>query len=1313
MNPLPMEGEMKPHGLDVVSAVGLTTLAEGIEGAVDIPDATDRTVPSALSSGASEQLVRLASGEAGLQGLDRETLLQAFQRPVQHSFPDFVTRQTPAVALIRHYLQPYREYLPQRHPTLADVARCLETTRDSFYDWVNGVRPMPIGQFSALVDVLQIESPSWLYYLLYRSELDRYFDPHVVQGRIILVTKKGGPPRPFDYPFLRTYGFGGLVHEGRVLAQMNLDDVAEALRRLPEFQRESATDRDKVVGRYERNLARPDDPRNQIFFDGLIYVLDLNPSEAYIGLGRPWLPGVIPVYRWEDFKPVSEGETVPRLLEPLRYETPRTGENATRRKLAGFAAFLRQARLLSGLEMRKAAEVSGLSESIIRQAELQGRQLSFETLRTLAIHYAAGIRRMAGTSADPQDVLVAAHNRHFHPRVSPKLLEVDGHSLFLNSHRDERLARDLLPLPQHDCRRAFLIFRLRRGWSTERMAEALGKTSPVIDRLENAKINAIPSVDILKKLVAIEARENQKATEADQQEMWERWRLLVYQTYYPKIPWEVIDCHELYPVCQGDVEEILQFSQRGEVRDTHLGWVVFQLRLSRERNRLLAEAARFYGISGPMLRDIEQSQAIPSDPILTKIARAVGMDPQALITIRDRQAEKRRWPVLAEEPDLKAIHQAGLEEEAAKVLPLFSVFQELDQKERRWLKKLWTEHDRLVVHRVASRWVGDGEYLDPDDPLALDRDVVEVEEFSSLGHETEERLLRLHLAIRTSLAGERECESGLKPDYLARIHYRPVRGDLPVRTGVIGIPLEPIEDEIDRIQKSLGSLPSAIVTDLVEALFRMEVMRCHREEKRIQGASNSEWLVEALFGDRDETFRYLLKTIHPLLVLKVRGQKSDVCLPSTIVRNTLSRLFVDIGDVFGIPAVALVQLLLDRERLRKDILLTLEHLPLIVRLINLLDLRRPWILLRQIFSEELQWAFDIREEGEQTWFGIQRTVDLDAIKRGGFGMILNRAKIERRWELQGLSERVSRHLGRSISTNALGGYGANRVCPDFDMIQAIVSAFNGSEGIPVDPGEALLAAHPTLIHLLPLVLGPDGTKVVPLESPYPVVEHAASQTGRMVKVGSSGRSHAVLDPLGFPALIQRRRLELGLSVEEAATRLGVSRAFLGRLETDPQRESDGTDDDKNVPSPLTLQLITNPRVYGLDPVCVAEAHFYTYWRQDLDVQGLRKRTFHGPVFVDRLAMRRLRPLAASPSQTAGEILYWWRQSPQRAKQIFPDLPFPVSEEALAKKLGISITRYLRLERGSVLPRPEEVKQIARTFAPFSEEVRGFLYVTNP
>lgn len=1320
-----------PPGLVSLTPPGLPGMAAPpssvVLGATPVIDPASAAQRLAAIQGGNSTAIRRAyldrlTEEEVVRRFDEARRLAAEQGVSLKPAPSLITRETSAGELLKRYLIPYRSYFRPHRASLVLLAYPLRVPPDTFYGWLYLNRDIPIEKFAGLVDFLEISDPAWPFYLFYKRDLDRYFDPKVVDGKILLVTKKGGAERPIDYGALKRFGLGGLIYEARIRAQMDLSEVSEAISRLPR-NGQRLVSQYTAIGRYERNIEVPNKPRNAFYLDLLIRALRLNPSAAYIASGRPWLPGLIPVYDRLDWEkggisatPIGSQEAIPDPREPVTYEAPRTSEKGARKVTSGFGAFLRQVRRLSNLEMAEAGERLGRSGTAIKTAEIDGTRVPFETLQQLAVvHCGAAVRRLSQYSEDPLEELVIRHNREFYPRVPAKLLKVEGGTLYLSSDRDARLVRRLFKLPECDFRRRLLTFRLRRGWSLERAARELKEGVGFLKDLEDPIKESPPPFRIVK--VLADAEDPKGSTLDD-------WRRSVRETFYPQVPWEVLQRHRIYLASLRDVRQILRLIERGEVGTARLGPVLFRIRTGLKRNQVLNEFVQACGVTHQDLADAELSRSRPSDQTLDRIARVSGFDLEELRRLRDQLQPNGNGPLRLNPPTMREIHTAGLGLGGEEVLPQFPAFQALARGDRIWLVSLWEAQNRLVAcyGTNGGGWASHAEYLDPAHPHALALAVIQTSDLRKISSVKKKRsLLELHSGIRAFLAGEGVWVPGLPPDYLEQIRYRVTATDLPVRDGTVVVALGSIDRTLAHFEATIGPLKAEERDRVREDLIRLEIVKRDRRAKGRANLVDGKTLVGALFRRGESLFAARLKILTRLIEMEEKGESGDRFFEALPDNPRLWDLFLVTGEASGIPSVALLRVVKETEKQFRITKVGFNQLPTLLRLMSLLKVRRPWEILYRIFRKELDWAFHpAQPETGELLFRVPADCDLSRLRSSGFGPVLNVARSNRRWSFEEMARRVtvqerSTAQGEEeVAPLSMAALGANRRRPDFSTLQAIVAAFNADpDATSVDPGVAFLASFPTFVGLLPLYReGSTEPLSLPTEGPFEMVPYPDRREGGSPRVTFRAGDSRRLDPKGFASLIRNRRLFLHMSNVEAARRLGVQFGYLNRLEQGIGRQSpSGVKEGlREVPGRLLVSLLIDPKGYDLPAEQVMAAIHYTYWRDDPVVSLLTGRTFQGPVFIDdRSHKQLLQAYASHPFQTPGEILYWWRNSPKRAALVSGHCQFPIPASEMAAMLGVTVDLYLDWESNRVVPQKRDVRRMVDLFSSFPAEAAGLVH----
>ena len=478
------------------------------------------------------------------------------------------------------YLKPYQPFFPRDPGTdspkigLPAIVPLLGVRRSSqamVYEYFNGKRPMPIETFVKLLNALEIADPSWLFYLTYRRELDRYFDAVPHEGGVVLVTKPTGDQTALDYEGLSHRGLGGLIYAARVRQRVSLKELG---RKMGALDRAKGAGIDNVwhhtLRKYEQNLKTPDTGLNAIYLDLFIEALKLNPSAAYIAAGHPWVPQLIRVYPHADWKktpqtaqPIAPLMAAPYDVDRPEYEVRLTPLRVTDRQGHGFGGFLRQARLLSGLEIKDAEQPLDLCSGGLNDHELYGEKCTFPLLERMARLYERAIRAEHQYSEDPLKELVIRHNRRYYPKVPIELYQ--NEPVFFTSPRDARWARELLPLPPGHVKRRLFVFRTSRGLDLEGIGRWLGIKAETYRRIEDPRQGHFPSWYLLQKMAALTGEKDAK-----------KWRQAVRETFYPEISWEFLEAAGLYLASPEDVQQIKSLAVSGEISRDGYPWRRFK-----------------------------------------------------------------------------------------------------------------------------------------------------------------------------------------------------------------------------------------------------------------------------------------------------------------------------------------------------------------------------------------------------------------------------------------------------------------------------------------------------------------------------------------------------------------------------------------------------------------------------------------------------------------------------------------------------------------------------------------------------------------
>lgn len=515
------------------------------------------------------------------------------------------------------------------------MADALQVPRTTFYGWVNGRRSIPIDDFVRLANELKVENPSQLFYALNARDLKSYFDDRQTEQGIVLITKKNIVERghAIDLESLRRHGFAGVMYEARVRLGLSLDQVVERINELPAKKKKGRRVRGDILSQYEKNVMVPREGHNRVFLDYLIDVLDLDPSEAYLSAGRAWLPGLITVYDRSEWERGAERalalgalQTYPYRVESPSYETLHHPRATHKQEAKGLGVLLRQARLLTGLGLDEAERLTGISAMSLKNFEIHGIQPSRENLEIFAKAFGPAIVRLYPYFKEPLKTLIVAHNAHFFPEADPESFMTPQGALYLSCESDATAALRLMSGPAWNFRKKFFVLRILNGWTREEAASRLGIYEKAVNKIENPSRDYFPSFHLVRRLAEQEGHKD-SLTE---------WRRSVHQTFYPDLPWDVLQKQGIYPPGPHDVVQLRGYLERSEVRDDHLGWRLFKLRSSFENNESRQEAADRAGISKSALTDAELLRRPTSDGVLEAVALSRGIDPASLKSLRDR-----------------------------------------------------------------------------------------------------------------------------------------------------------------------------------------------------------------------------------------------------------------------------------------------------------------------------------------------------------------------------------------------------------------------------------------------------------------------------------------------------------------------------------------------------------------------------------------------------------------------------------------------------------------------------------------------------
>ncbi|HEX5035538.1 MAG TPA: helix-turn-helix transcriptional regulator [bacterium] len=522
-----------------------------------------------------------------------------------------------------------REALGPAFERASRLADGLQVPRTTFYGWVNGRRTIPPETFVRLANELKLSDTSRAFYAFYRRELDAYFTPRFSEdgGDVRLVTKRGERERghAIDMESIRRFGFARVMYEARVRKGLSLDQVADLINELPRKKKTGRKARGDILSQYEKSTMIPQEGHNRVFLDYLIEALELDPSEAYLAAGRPWVTDFIRVHDrtpWRRLKSaaptIGSLQTAPYEARMPAYE-PFSKPRATHKREAtgGLGTLLRQARLLTGLGLEEASNASGVAVQSLKNFEIHGLKPDFMALSLLARAYGAAIVHLYPYFKDPMFSLIIAHNAYFHPDVDPERFMTERGPLYLSCRRDAQAATALVPLPSWNFRRRYLALRLAKGWSREETGERLSVYEKATNKIEDTDQPYFPSWDLVRALAKQDGE-----TEAALQV----WRESAQKTFYPQVPWEFLQTHRIFPAGPHDVTQLQHYLDAGTALEDRLGWRLFKLRLGLEINETRQEAADRYGISKSALTDAELERRPTQDKLLDKIAEVRGVD---------------------------------------------------------------------------------------------------------------------------------------------------------------------------------------------------------------------------------------------------------------------------------------------------------------------------------------------------------------------------------------------------------------------------------------------------------------------------------------------------------------------------------------------------------------------------------------------------------------------------------------------------------------------------------------------------------------
>ncbi|MBI4124775.1 MAG: helix-turn-helix transcriptional regulator [Deltaproteobacteria bacterium] len=636
---------------------------------------------------------------------------------------------------------------------------------------------------------------------------------------------------------------------------------------------------------------------------------------------------------------------------------------------------------------------------------------------------------------------------------------------------------------------------------------------------------------------------------------------------------------------------------------------------------------------------------------------------------------------------LRLVLMTGLDT-SPDVVKRFSVYRDLTANQKRTLTALWEAYNRLVFkYRNDEYWwdVTHPEYT--SDPLRLSRDVAETE---GLGNKLSPKeftdILKVHFQIREALSREQILEVRF-PSGVAHIPYQIVDAPPPTHNDrTFLIVSNDIQETLARFEHAFGALPEEGRRKYFDALVPLEVTHRYVSRQKDVVPIRPIDLSRRFFLGKKPAERRRLIFLYRLLQWVQKKSDGDAYFQDLPDGATLKDIAVMAAKALGMPLYLLCEMLgLGRDPQRLLQTAKTNELSLVLKIFNLFKIEKPWEILFKLYREELQWAFRVKRlRNGLLVFEISDRTDLASLRQRGLGFILDLARVDRHLSLRDLAEKVAEALGSPVNFSTLALYGENAYPPGFAKLRAVVQALNTVPSAPpVSSGDFFLAAYPTFIGLLPLVSRERRTLLsLPIPRHYRMASYPASRSSRL---HIHPRPSPSL-PTGLMALIQRRRVQLGLSLEEMADRLGVHPDTIRRIERGPLSGS------KWVLDPQILRLLIDPRVYGLRLREAIAAHQDSYWKEDPAVRLLVQRTFHLPVLIASHNRQRIQAYARYPFQTPGELLYYW----QRSLWILSNTPFrfPPDAKEMADFLGIYFKSYANWRNNVRIPGRESRQKIS-------------------
>ena len=565
-------------------------------------------------------LIQFGTRSFSLQECFEAARAEIRQRP--HPSPAFITTDTKPAALLRKYLRPYQAFFAPQRLGLEHVSTLLGVSPNTFGQYLYKGDTMPYPLLVGLLNLLEVQDPSWLTFLFHKTLLEKYFDVKVVEGKIILVTKPGRDERPIDYGSLSVYGLGGMIHEARILNWLTLQQAEERIESTSAAAGVPGPIRRTTLSRYELNLESPSRANNSDNLDVLITGLQFNPSAACIGAERPWIPRLIPVlehHAWdekgENAIPITPTDHFPYPLLETHYKPPRAMEGALLPG-KGFGGIVRQARLLSGFGLDEAAALSQTDPTWFNRIEINDEPVTFDLLQWMATHYAKAIKKLALYSENPLHELTIRYNLNHYPNTPQEHFMTKEGPLLLTSPEDAEDARILMPLPEDHFLKKLFVFRMSRHWGRQQLWKKIGWEIHY-SNLKNPEAGYIPPFALLTAMALLEDESG---------ETLEEWRNAVRVAAYPEIPWEFLESEDIYPASPRDRALIAYYFQIGAFHEEHLGWLLARYRMSLAVNQSLKEMASFCKASWRQMDYYERAKLKPQMKKLFQITRATALE---------------------------------------------------------------------------------------------------------------------------------------------------------------------------------------------------------------------------------------------------------------------------------------------------------------------------------------------------------------------------------------------------------------------------------------------------------------------------------------------------------------------------------------------------------------------------------------------------------------------------------------------------------------------------------------------------------------